>query len=714
MSLKRIKCTFCSSSHLFNGENIIRFSCGHEYCQNCLFHFFFLDIYSLLQDYVTNDLITLSCPICQEGLLQKSGNILFDLFESNYIKIKQKNNNQKLNSKKNNFKKLNKCRKHQLLADIYCEQCSTFFCKKCLNIHDEIGNGHHSLNKQTNPASLNSEENIFKFNCMIHEEEKICFFCEKCHELICNICFNNIHKEHKVSKINIFVKKALKNILNYRESNFNDAMYKLTEKKNNFEEKFQEDYQMTMLQLDKIIAYFQQIKQDYMDKMDDLYRKQNELNDLLLLSYNIINEEIKNLNSYNKTNGIKMDFNELNNTNNINNNLNNNLFNIFFLNEIANSKNGDINNKECNFMLNSINNCFLNTQINNKLDISEKSINEDNNLLNLIKENSLKNENKTKKEEEKYVHNKEEINMNEEEEEEEIINIIEQNRNEQEIIDSKNNNSYSNNSNNDNLLPVQMSFMEKLKGYNLTGNSQKIIFKGSINVNISNINIKDNSNNINNISNLLPNIQSYKIIFISNKDNKNNDFSWCSDNSLNKILKSNDIRDNKKLNELIISENEIAKISKDQCNIEIYHENNNKPYQKLNGHDAKINSIILIKYKTFCTASDDCKIKLWELINNITEEKYYCKQTLKEHKKEVNEIIFINKKLISCSNDNTIKIWDYDKDLGMTYVQTLNQHQNNVISLLQLDNKVFVSSDKSFSLNVWEFENIQKEEEKNK
>ena len=50
----------------------------------------------------------------------------------------------------------------------------------------------------------------------------------------------------------------------------------------------------------------------------------------------------------------------------------------------------------------------------------------------------------------------------------------------------------------------------------------------------------------------------------------------------------------------------------------------------------------------------------------------------------------------------------------MTYVQTLNQHQNNVISLLQLDNKVFVSSDKSFSLNVWEFENIQKEEEKNK
>ena len=174
-----------------------------------------------MQDYVTNDLITLSCPICQEGLLQKSGNILFDLFESNYIKIKQKNNNQKLNSKKNNFKKLNKCRKHQLLADIYCEQCSTFFCKKCLNIHDEIGNGHHSLNKQTNPASLNSEENIFKFNCMIHEEEKICFFCEKCHELICNICFNNIHKEHKVSKINIFVKKALKNILNYRESNFN-------------------------------------------------------------------------------------------------------------------------------------------------------------------------------------------------------------------------------------------------------------------------------------------------------------------------------------------------------------------------------------------------------------------------------------------------------------------------------------------------------------
>ena len=61
-------------------------------------------------------------------------------------------------------------------------------------------------------------------------------------------------------------------------------------KKNNFEEKFQEDYQMTMFQLDKIISYFQQMKQDYTNKMDELYIKENELNDLLLLSYNIINE----------------------------------------------------------------------------------------------------------------------------------------------------------------------------------------------------------------------------------------------------------------------------------------------------------------------------------------------------------------------------------------------------------------------------------------
>jgi WD40 repeat protein len=299
------------------------------------------------------------------------------------------------------------------------------------------------------------------------------------------------------------------------------------------------------------------------------------------------------------------------------------------------------------------------------------------------------------------------------EEEEEIINILEQNKIEQEKKENKNNNSYSNNSNNDNLLPIQMSYMEKLKGYKLTGDVKKFNYKGTITININALNINNNKENINNntyenIFSLLPNINSFKILFLSDKNNKSNDFILDSRNILHKINKS-DLNNNKESNEIRISENEIARITTDKCNIEIFKDNNKKPFQKLIGHDAKINQIILIKYRTFCTASDDNKIKLWELINGISEQKYYCKQTLKEHIKEVNDIIFMNDKLISCSNDNTIKVWNYDNDLGMSYIQTLNQHQNSVNSLLQLNNDTFISSDKSFLLNVWKIESFEKD-----
>lgn len=725
---KEIKCSFCSISYSLTGEKIIRFSCGHEYCQNCLFYFFFLDIYSLLQDYVTNESIALPCPICKEGLFQKSGNILFKLFESNYMKIKQKNNNKNkynINQKKIMKNKISKCKKHQLPANIYCEQCTTIFCKKCLSIHNEIGNRHHSL-INLNYSNTNDNNNNNKFKCINHEGEELLYFCENCHELICNQCYARKHKEHKVFKKNVFIENSLKNIKSYRESNFNEALFKLSEKKNNFEEKFQEDYQMTMFQLDKIISYFQQMKQDYTNKMDELYIKENELNDLLLLSYNIINEEIKNINNIknsNSTNNInntnyinndtKMNINELDN--NINNSSYNNynLFNIFFLNEIANSKNGEINNQKCNFMLNSINNCLLNTQISSHLNSSEKSQNEETKLFSLINDNNNQNKKEGKYENENNLENDDESDMNEEEEE--IINILEQNKIEQEKIDNKNNNSYSNNSNNDNLIPIQMSYMEKLKGYKLTGNTKKINYKGSITLNLNTSIIKNskettinNNNNTNeNIFSLLPNIKSLKIFFLSDKNNKNNEFIWDSNYSLTK--NNSYLNNNKEKKDLVISENEITRIAKDKCNIEIYKGNNIRPYQKLSGHDAKINCLILIKNRTFCTASDDCKIKLWELINGLSEEKYYCKQTLKEHKKEVNEIIFMNNKLISCSNDTTIKVWNYDNDLGMSYVQTLNQHKTSIISLLQLTNDTFISSDKSFLLNVWTLENIEKD-----
>lgn len=92
----------------------------------------------------------------------------------------------------------------------------------------------------------------------------------------------------------------------------------------------------------------------------------------------------------------------------------------------------------------------------------------------------------------------------------------------------------------------------------------------------------------------------------------------------------------------------------------------------------------------------DANIKIYE----IGENDYKLIHTLKGHTNAVNKLIELEDgKLVSCSNDKTIKIWDDTNNYES--VQTLLDNTESVISVIEMNN-YFVSVSSKSSLNIWE------------
>ena len=158
-----LKCSKCIT--FLSKNNIITFSCSHILCKECIFHSFFKEQFSILQNLIYSNKIKIDCPICQKGNIELDSNIFISL-----LNIKETENSEKKVKNPN-------CQMHKTKSDFYCEQCSQYYCNECIKIHNEIGNSHHKLLKEKNEIS--------EFKCSIHEM-KINNFCLKCNEMICN------------------------------------------------------------------------------------------------------------------------------------------------------------------------------------------------------------------------------------------------------------------------------------------------------------------------------------------------------------------------------------------------------------------------------------------------------------------------------------------------------------------------------------------------
>jgi WD40 repeat protein len=110
----------------------------------------------------------------------------------------------------------------------------------------------------------------------------------------------------------------------------------------------------------------------------------------------------------------------------------------------------------------------------------------------------------------------------------------------------------------------------------------------------------------------------------------------------------------------------------------------------LEGHKLRVRSLLFAEDKLI-SCSDDETIKIWDL------ETGTCLKTLKGHEKWISSLIFAEGKLISGSADETIKIWDLETG---TCLKTLTGHKP-VLFLIFAEGKLISGSD---DIEIWDLE----------
>ncbi|KAH3895215.1 hypothetical protein DPMN_019375, partial [Dreissena polymorpha] len=88
-------------------------------------------------------------------------------------------------------------------ADIYCEKCEGFYCKKCVILHSQFHTKHMTCGREDIkkwPVSKAVEDFLRK--CEVHEDETLTQFCHYHSQLCCSACVGTIHSQcSKVTQI---------------------------------------------------------------------------------------------------------------------------------------------------------------------------------------------------------------------------------------------------------------------------------------------------------------------------------------------------------------------------------------------------------------------------------------------------------------------------------------------------------------------------------
>ncbi|CAI5444483.1 unnamed protein product [Caenorhabditis angaria] len=120
--------------------------------------------------------------------------------------------------------------------------------------------------------------------------------------------------------------------------------------------------------------------------------------------------------------------------------------------------------------------------------------------------------------------------------------------------------------------------------------------------------------------------------------------------------------------------------------------------QKLIGHRLPITRVIFHPlWSVMASCSEDATIRIWDYESGQLE------RSLKGHTDAVNDVAFdaAGKQLVSCSTDLTIKVWDF----GQTYdcLKSLKGHEHTVSSVTFVPNGDFVlSASRDHTIKMWD------------
>ena len=261
----------CSICNKYNSSpNCVNYyTCNHNLCDECLFRSFFSQQFESLSSFLTSNSITLTCKVCNKG--QFSSDI------DSFIQCITHQRTQK--------EEIKKCKRHNMISNIYCVQCEQWFCKECIKIHNSIGNFHHCLTSKV-PSKIGK--------CFEHQS-KLKYYCKTCKKALCSCCITLEHKQHEFVHMNQFVNETIEGIREVSEKDIKDIVFKISQFNNLFDKEFKEDYIGNIDYIDKLIQTLAELKNEYINKMKLLQDKQNKINNLLMITYDKINTYLSNV-----------------------------------------------------------------------------------------------------------------------------------------------------------------------------------------------------------------------------------------------------------------------------------------------------------------------------------------------------------------------------------------------------------------------------------
>jgi WD40 repeat protein len=141
--------------------------------------------------------------------------------------------------------------------------------------------------------------------------------------------------------------------------------------------------------------------------------------------------------------------------------------------------------------------------------------------------------------------------------------------------------------------------------------------------------------------------------------------------------------------------NNFASCSEDTLILIWENGNTNKEKKKLTGHSSKINQIILLKDKRLASCSNDCSIKIWKIDKDkcdINLDSDSCCMSIRE---------LSNNFLAAGYMSKDVKIWDIGNKIVKSH---LKYHTNYVSLIYEIENGLLMTSSYEGVVKIWEFE----------
>ena len=118
--------------------------------------------------------------------------------------------------------------------------------------------------------------------------------------------------------------------------------------------------------------------------------------------------------------------------------------------------------------------------------------------------------------------------------------------------------------------------------------------------------------------------------------------------------------------------------------------------KNITAHSSVVNDIILLSDKRIATCSEDTTIKIFDLYNN-----YNCDVTLTGHTKGVRSIVELNKDtLVSASDDRSIIFWKFkNKELRSKFIIQY-AHGGPITKVIKLRNNLLATSSNDYTIKI--------------